>query len=206
MATVTKTWAFDTNTESFILSDQGGNGTGSLTWDNNGYLKYLYTNASPAVEDFNATLSLSAEVSWESLGVPVSATVTSIELTNIDIATDGTNPGGNVDLDAALIASITVTDGVSTVATVLSNYTLPTIDEANYFFDTFYGTGGNGVQSVGTNHRASNTTVKLNIILNYITLGNTTANLSNFFDTISLNINYDPPPSSGPTRRYYIIT
>lgn len=203
MATVTKEWFFNSNVESFILTDQGGDGTGSLTWDSNGYLKYLYTNASPAIEDFNATLSLSAEVSWESLGVPVSATVTSVELTNIDIATDGANPGGNVDLDTALVASITITDGASTVATLLSNYTLPTIDETSYFFDTFYGTGGGGVQTVGVGHRTSNTTVKLNIILNYITLGNSTANLSNFFDTISLNINYDPLPS---TRRYYIIS
>ncbi len=207
MATVTKSWFFDTDVESFILSDQGGDGTGSLTWnDSNACLNYLYTNSNAAIEDFNATLSLSAEVSWESLGVPISATVTSVELTNIDIATDGTNPGGNIDLDTALVASITITDGVSTVATLLSNYTIPTIDESSYFFDTFYGTAGDGVQSVGVGHRASNTTVKLNITLNYITQGTTTANLSNFFDTVSLNINYDPAPEPAPSTRYYIIS
>ena len=204
MATVSKYWTFDSNAETFILADQGGDGTGTLVWDSNQYLKYTYTNATAAVEDFNATIALSAEASWESLGVPAGATVTSVTLQNIDIATDGTNPGGNVDLDTATL-SITLTDGASSVATLLASYALPVIDEMSYFYDTFYGTAGDGQQTVPVGHRTSTTTVKLNLNINYITLGNTTANLVNWIDTIQLDIGYDPVVSP-ITTRYYVIS
>lgn len=201
MATISKFWTFDTNQETFILSDQGGTGTGTLIWDSNAYLKYTYTNTA-AAEDFNATISLSAEASWESLGVPAGATVTSVTLQNIDIATDGTNPGGDVDLDTATL-SVTITDGASSVATLLANYALPIIDNTSYFYDTFYGTAGDGQQSVPVGHRTSTTTVKLNLNFNYITLGNSNSNLVNWIDAIQLDIGYDPVPVS---TRYYVIS
>lgn len=202
MATVNKTWTFDSNAESFILADQGGDGTGTLIWDNNQYLKYTYTNTIAAIEDFNATIALSAEASWESLGVPAGVTVTSVTLQNIEIATDSSNPGGDRDLDSATL-SVTLTDGTSSVATLLASYALPIIDGNSYTYDTFYGAGGDGQQSVPVGHRTSTTTVKLNININYITLGNLTANLVNWIDTISLDIGYDPLPV---TRKYYIVS
>lgn len=202
MATVSKSWTFDTNAETFILADQGGDGTGTLIWDSNQYLKYTYTNANAAIEDFNATIALSAEASWESLGVPAGATVTSITLQNIEIATDSANPGGDRDLDSATL-NVTLTDGTSSVATLLASYALPIIDGNTYTYDTFYGTAGDGQQSVPVGHRTSTTTVKLNININYITLGNLTANLVNWIDTIQLDIGYDPVPVS---TRYYVIS
>lgn len=205
MATISKYWTFDSDAETFILADQGGDGTGTLIWDNNQYLKYTYTNSNAAIEDFNATISLSAEASWESLGVPAGATVTGVSLAYIEIATDGTNPGGDIDLDSANL-NVTLTDGISSVATLLASYALPIIDGNSYTYDTFYGTGGDGQQSVPVGHRTSTTTVKLNINLNYITLGNFTANLVNWIDTIQLDIDYDEPPAPESTTRYYIIS
>lgn len=198
MATAIKTWTFDTTTENFSLESETGVGTATVSWDSNAYLKSLYTN-NTAAEDLNVVISLSAEASWESLGVPAGATVTSVEIANIDIATDGTNPGGDVDLAGATL-NVYLYDGANLINTLISNYSLPVIDNSTYFYDTFYGTGTGGQQSVGASYQSSTTTVNLKLDFNYLTSGNTNANLSNFIDTIDLNINYDVG------TKYYLIT
>lgn len=199
MASVFKSWTFDTTTQNFSLESETGAGTATVSWDsNNAALKNLYTN-NTAAESFSVLISISPEESWETWGVPAGATVTSIELANVDIATDGTNPGGDVDLSTAAI-NIYLYDGVNLVATLLSNYAIPVIDNTTYFYDTFYGTGSGGQQSVGASYQASTTTLTIKLEFLFETLGNTNANLSNFIDTIDLNINYDVG------TKYYLIT
>lgn len=201
MATVFKSFTFDTTTQNFSLESEDGAGTATVSWDsNNAALKSLYTNTA-TTEDFSVIISLSPEESWETWGVPNGATVTSIELTNVDIATDGTNPGGDVDLNTASL-NVYLYDGVNLVATLLTGYSLPVIDNSTYFYDIFYGTGSGGQQSVGGSYQSSTTTLTIKLEFLFSTLGNTNANLSNFIDTIDLNINYD----QAVTTKYYLIT
>lgn len=202
MASVFKSWTFDTDTQNFSLESNTGGGTDTVSWDgNNAALKNLYTNTA-AAEDFSVIISISPEESWETWGVPAGSTVTSIELGNIDIATDGTNPGGDVDLAGAIL-NVYLYDGANLVATLLGNYSLPVIDNSTYFYDTFYGTGSGGQQSVGGSYQSSTTTFTVKLEFLFTTSGGTDSNLSNFIDTIDLNINYDPPAA---TTKYYLIT
>lgn len=203
MATVQKTWSFDTTVESFTLESETGAGTGSVTWDsNNATLQLLYTRNTATAEDFDFIISLSAEASWESLGVPAGGTVTSVGLANIDIATDGTNPGGDRDLTSAEL-NMFIFDGATQVAQVLTVYTLPTIDNTTYFYDTFYGTAGDSNVAVGASHQASTTTVNLKLVFSFSSAGLLTANFSNFIDNITLDINYTPAATG---TRYFLIT
>lgn len=203
MATVQKTWSFDTTVESFTLESETGAGTGSVTWDsNNASLKLLYTRNTATAEDFDFIISLSTEASWESLGVPAGGTVTSVGLANIDIATDGANPGGDRDLTSAEL-NMFIYDGATQVAQVLTVYTLPTIDNTTYFYDTFYGTAGDSNVAVGASHQASTTTVNLKLIFSFSSAGSLTANFSNFIDNITLDINYTPAATG---RRHFLIT
>lgn len=202
MASVFKSWTFDTDTQNFSLESCDGAGTATVSWDdNNASLKSLYTNNTVG-EEFSLVISLSPEESWQTWGVPVGSTVTSIELANVDIATDGANPGGDVDLGGATL-NIYLYDGANLVATLLTGYSLPVIDNSTYFYDTFYGTGSGGQQSVGGSYQSPSTTLTVKLEFLFTTNGGTDANLSNFIDTLDLYINYNPP---APTTKYYLIT
>jgi len=200
MATVTKTWTFASTAENFTLYSETGGGVGTVSYDA-GYtaLKFDYSNAATA-EDFNIVSRLSATQTWETWGVPAGATVTSVELTNVSIATAN---NADRDLDTANFGvRIINSAGTVIVANVLASYILPVIDGTTYQYDSFYSTAGDGQQLINATYQASNTNLLVELDMNYITLGNNNSILTNLFIDLTLNINYDVVSST----KYYLIT
>lgn len=199
MATVNKTWTFDSNAENYILSLNGGAGTATVTWDASQYLKFTYTHTATA-EDFVVNSQTSGGPTWETWGVPAGSTVTSIEITNVNV---GTGNNGDRGLTEGSV-SLSVLDTLDTaVSNNLLNYILPVIDGTTYQYDNLYGAGGTGPQNVISGKQASNTVVKVEISFTYLTDGSVSTNLINLIDDISLDINYDPPATG---TKYYLIT
>lgn len=201
MATVQKIWTFASTAENFTLLSEDGGGTGTVTYDA-GFtaLKFTYTHTATA-EDVNFISRLSAAESWETWGVPAGGVVTSVELADLSIATE-TNGDRGLD-SATLLVDILNSAGTVNVANILPSYLLPTIDGSTYQYDTFYGTGAQGAQSIGSSYQASNTNLLVKFEMLYSINGSVATNLSNLFINLTLDINYTPPASN---TKYYLIT
>lgn len=200
MATVQKIWTFNSDQENFGLISNTGGGSGDVQWDSGEFLRFSYSHTATA-EDLNIVAQLESSESWLDWGVPTGSTVTSIELTNVEFATETDGDGG---LDTGLVTIRLLNNtGAVQIASLLSNYSLPVVDGNFVQYDNFYGTGGDGQQSVGASYQSPSTGLIVEIDFNYITTGSRATNLANWVDNITIDINYDPPASN---TKYYLIT
>ena len=199
MATVTKTFNFNVDTETFILTSQvGGAGTGDFVFDAGGFSKFTYSYGTATLESFDLYAQLSATQTFEDWGVPANSTMLSAQILDVYINTPNLS---DRDLDTASLTVSLLDDSQGLIAKLLNAYAIPVIDNSTYFYDTFYGAGtANAVNLAGYN---SYQALILELQMNYATLGNNNSFLENGIIDLQIELTYTPPAA---TTKYYLIT
>lgn len=198
MATVSKTWVFNTTTENIVLNTCGGGGTPVVNYNSTlSSLNIAYVQATASTEEFATIANATATTeNWQSWGVPADSNVTNVEIVSYEYQINAVT---GLDGDATVAIRIIDSGGASILASDLVS------ESMTGSRDTWIAGAPNGSVSVNSGKQASNTSVRLQIEIGYITDGSTAASIQHNLDNILLQMTYTTA-SGGTQRKYYIIT
>jgi len=203
MATVDKTWTWDSGTESFSLTAGSDStlvrdtGNGSPT---NGSLKHVTSGRNKSSLTVWSHADLTA-VTWETLGVPAGATVNTVQV--LDVRTYyGLTDTVEVDQYGPAIVHL-YANGTTTEVTGAALYTRAASTGSPASPDGSWQTGSAGATAVGGSYQSSTQSLDVIIDLMSDNGNNGSAASSVHFDYLSIRIDYTAA-AAGPTAFPYI--
>ena len=171
MATLTLTYPFTSSAQGWVGADRGTGGASSATWQS--------TQGNPSGSlgftcGLTGGISWTLSGSWESLGVPSGATVSSVQLVSVDEEAYSVDPSTTL-----LVGPYNLANSAGT--TIVSLLSSRVVSSSETSWTTRNGTS----QSISTSQSSSSV---IKIIANAtVSLGTGAAGL---FDNLNININY----------------
>ena len=187
MATITKTFTFDSDNEGFTLTETVGSGTIQRDTSNgsptNGSIQQIGQSGRNKVSEGQGLID---NGTWESIfGIPAGSTINSIQIEDVRTyagLTHWTTPIDNVDWSVHITESTGVTSVTGTDPIWSRNVTAQ---------DSGWNSAGQQTaQNVTATYQASNTTIDLFFHINTDNANGSSAQASGHLDYISITIDY----------------